>query len=55
MAIGISGEPVKGSVLRLKARVGDLLVPGDVGAWPEVSDIGHPLINQLVNKTPPIT
>src|SRR6202011_3535821 len=33
----------------------DLLVPGDVGAWPEVSDIGHPLINQLVNRTPPIT
>src|ERR1700720_3696604 len=48
-------NPSKDSVLRLKAGVSDLLVPGDVGAWPEVSDIGHPLINQLVNRTPPIT
>jgi hypothetical protein len=34
MAIGIRASPSKESVLRLKARVSDLLVPGDVGAWP---------------------
>jgi RNA-directed DNA polymerase len=29
-------SPSKKSVLRLKAKVSDLLVPGNVGTWPEV-------------------
>ena len=31
-------SPSKKSVLRLKAKVSDLLVPGNIGAWPEVRD-----------------
>ena len=32
----LGASPSKKSVLRLKAKVSDLLVPGDIGAWPEV-------------------
>jgi hypothetical protein len=31
-------SPSKKSVLRLKAKVSDLLVPGNMGAWPDVRD-----------------
>jgi RNA-directed DNA polymerase len=34
----LGASPSKKSVLRLKAKVSDLLVPGNVGAWPEVRD-----------------
>jgi RNA-directed DNA polymerase len=34
----LGASPSKKSVLRLKAKVSDLLVPGDMGAWPEVRD-----------------
>jgi RNA-directed DNA polymerase len=34
----LGASPSKKSVLRLKAKVGDLLVPGNTGAWPEVRD-----------------
>jgi RNA-directed DNA polymerase len=32
----LGASPSKKSVLRLKAKVSDLLVPGNIGAWPEV-------------------
>ena len=34
----LGASPSKKSVLRLKAKVSDLLVPGNIGAWPEVRD-----------------
>ncbi|HXZ01436.1 MAG TPA: group II intron reverse transcriptase/maturase [Stellaceae bacterium] len=34
----LGASPSKKSVLRLKAKVSDLLVPGNMGAWPEVRD-----------------
>ena len=34
----LGASPSKKSVARLKQKVGDLLVPGNVGAWPEVRD-----------------
>ena len=34
----LGASPSKKSVLRLKAKVTDLLVPGNIGAWPEVRD-----------------
>jgi hypothetical protein len=34
----LGASPSKKSVLRLKAKVSDILVPGNVGAWPEVCD-----------------
>jgi len=34
----LGASPSKKSVLRLKAKVSDLLVPGNVGPWPEVRD-----------------
>ncbi|MGH6896667.1 MAG: reverse transcriptase domain-containing protein [Geminicoccaceae bacterium] len=34
----LGASPSKKSVLRLKAKVGDLLTPGNVAAWPEVRD-----------------
>lgn len=34
----LGASPSKKSVLRLKAKVSDLLVPGNVGKWPEVRD-----------------
>ena len=38
----LGASPSKKSVLRLKAKVGDLLVPGNMGAWPEVRDRAEP-------------
>jgi RNA-directed DNA polymerase len=40
----LGASPSKKSVLRLKTKVSDLLVPGNMGAWPEVRD----RINRLV-------
>ncbi len=40
----LGASPSKKSVLRLKAKVSDLLVPGNMGAWPEVRD----RLNRLV-------
>jgi RNA-directed DNA polymerase len=34
----LGASPSKKSVLRLKAKVSDVLVPGNIGAWPEVRD-----------------
>jgi RNA-directed DNA polymerase len=34
----LGASPSKKSVLRLKAKVSDLMVPGDMGTWPEVRD-----------------
>ena len=34
----LGASPSKKSVLRLKAKVSDILVPGNIGAWPEVRD-----------------
>jgi RNA-directed DNA polymerase len=34
----LGASPSKKSVLRLKTKVSDLLVPGNMGAWPEVRD-----------------
>jgi len=34
----LGASPSKKSVLRLKAKVSDMLVPGKVGRWPEVRD-----------------
>ncbi|MBV8917227.1 group II intron reverse transcriptase/maturase [Bradyrhizobium sp.] len=34
----LGASPSKKSVLRLKAKVSDILVPGNLGAWPEVRD-----------------
>jgi RNA-directed DNA polymerase len=34
----LGASPSTKSVLRLKARVSDILVPGNTGAWPEVRD-----------------
>ena len=34
----LGASPSKKSVLRLKAKVSDILVPGNTGAWPEVRD-----------------
>jgi RNA-directed DNA polymerase len=34
----LGASPSKKSVQRLKAKMSDLLVPGNVGAWPEVRD-----------------
>ena len=34
----LGASPSKKSVARIKQKVGDLLVPGNVGAWPEVRD-----------------
>jgi RNA-directed DNA polymerase len=34
----LGASPSKKSVLRLKAKVSDLLVPGNTSAWPEVRD-----------------
>jgi RNA-directed DNA polymerase len=34
----LGASPSKKSVLRLKAKVSDVLVPGNVGCWPEVRD-----------------
>ncbi len=34
----LGASPSKKSVARIKAKVGDLLVPGNKGAWPEVRD-----------------
>jgi RNA-directed DNA polymerase len=34
----LGASPSKKSVLRLKAKVSDLMVPGNTGAWPEVRD-----------------
>lgn len=34
----LGAAPSPTSILRLKAKVSDLLVPGNVGAWPEVRD-----------------
>jgi len=34
----LGASPSKKSVLRLKTKVSDLLVPGTMGAWPEVRD-----------------
>jgi RNA-directed DNA polymerase len=34
----LGASPSKASVQRLKTKVSDLLVPGNVGAWPEVRD-----------------
>ena len=34
----LGASPSKKSVQRLKAKVSDLLVPGNMGAWPEVRD-----------------
>jgi RNA-directed DNA polymerase len=34
----LGASPSKKSVLRLKAKVSDILVPGNVGAWPEVRE-----------------
>ena len=34
----LGASPSKKSVQRLKTRVSDLLVPGNLGAWPEVRD-----------------
>jgi hypothetical protein len=34
----LGASPSKKSVLRLKAKVSDVLVPGNVGRWPEVRD-----------------
>jgi RNA-directed DNA polymerase len=40
----LGASPSTKSVLRLKAKVSDLLVPGNVGAWPDVRD----RLNRLV-------
>jgi RNA-directed DNA polymerase len=40
----LGASPSPKSVLRLKAKVSDLLVPGNMGAWPEVRD----RLNRLV-------
>jgi RNA-directed DNA polymerase len=34
----LGASPSKKGVLRLTAKVGDLLVPGNVGAWPEIRE-----------------
>jgi RNA-directed DNA polymerase len=34
----LGASPAQKAVARIKAKVGDLLVPGNVGAWPEVRD-----------------
>ena len=34
----LGASPSKKSVARIRGKVGDLLVPGNVGAWPEVRD-----------------
>lgn len=34
----LGASPSKKSVARIKQKVGDLLVPGNVGTWPEVQD-----------------
>ena len=34
----LGASPSKQSVLRLKAKVSDLMVPGNMGSWPEVRD-----------------
>ena len=34
----LGASPSKKSVLRLKAKVSDLMVPGNMGTWPEVRD-----------------
>jgi RNA-directed DNA polymerase len=34
----LGASPSKKSVLRLKAKVSDILVPGNMGTWPEVRD-----------------
>jgi RNA-directed DNA polymerase len=34
----LGASPSKKSVLRLKAKVSDILVPGNIGAWPDVRD-----------------
>jgi RNA-directed DNA polymerase len=34
----LGASPSQKSVLRLKAKVSDILVPGNIGAWPEVRD-----------------
>ncbi|MGH7073792.1 MAG: group II intron maturase-specific domain-containing protein [Stellaceae bacterium] len=34
----LGASPSKKSVLRLKAKVSDVLVPGNQGAWPDVRD-----------------
>ena len=34
----LGASPSKKSVLRLKAKVSGLMVPGNIGAWPEVRD-----------------
>ena len=37
----LGASPSKQSVLRLKAKVSDLMVPGNMGSWPEVRDRPH--------------
>jgi RNA-directed DNA polymerase len=34
----LGASPLQKSVLRLKAKVSDILVPGNMGAWPAVRD-----------------
>ena len=44
----LGASPSKKSVQRLKAKVGDLLVPGNKGPWPEVRDRLNRLAARLV-------
>jgi RNA-directed DNA polymerase len=45
----LGASPSKKSVLRLKAKVSALLVPGNMGAWPEVRDRLNRLLRGLVD------
>jgi len=52
----LGASPSKKSVLRLKAKVNDLLVPGNMGAWPEARAAQLPiagLVDVLRLRHPP--